>query len=125
MHHIPYLLNILILVPVVAGLIRHTAGAPVSAFDGIADAPVLRMMVASLWAGVLVVSAIALFDPVRFWPVLVFQVIYKALFVVLWCLPIWMGRADGVVPSGPTAVFVVIIALWPFFIVAAQRSGQM
>lgn len=125
MHYIPYVLNILILVPVVAGLIRHPAGEALVAFGGIADAPSLRMLVASLWAGVLVVSALALVDPVRFWPVLVFQVIYKALFVLLWVVPIWMGRAEGVIPSGPTAVFLFIIAVWPFFIVAALRSGQM
>lgn len=125
MHYIPYVVNILILVPVVAGLIRHPAGEALAAFGGIADAPSLRMLVASLWAGVLVVSALALMDPVRFWPVLVFQVIYKALFILIWVLPIWMGRAEEVIPAGPTAVFLFIIALWPFFIVAALRSGQM
>lgn len=125
MHHIPYILNILILVPVVVSLIRHVPGTAVPAFNNIADAPALRMMVAALWSGVLVISAIALIEPVRFWPVLVFQVIYKSLFIVMWVLPIWMGRSDGVIPTGPTTVFLFIIALWPFFIVAALRSGQM
>ena len=125
MHHIPYVLNILILLPVVAGLIRHPAGEALVAFGGFADAPSLRIMVASLWSGVLLISAIALVDPVRFWPVLVFQVIYKTLFILLWVLPIWLGRTEGVIPQGPTAVFVFIIALWHFFIVAAARSGQM
>ena len=73
----------------------------------------------------LVISALALIDPVRFWPVLVFQVIYKSLFILLWVLPIWLGRSEGVIPSGPTAVFLFIIAVWPFFIVAVWRSGQM
>ena len=104
---------------------RWPAGAALAAFGGIADAPSLRIMVASLWSGVLLISAIALVDPVRFWPVLVFQVIYKTLFILLWVLPIWLGRTEGVIPQGPTAVFVFIIALWPFFIVAAARSGQM
>lgn len=125
MHHIPYLANILILAPVVTALIRHPAGAAVPAMGGIPDAPVLRIMIAALWSGVLVVSAIALIDPIRFWPVLAFQVIYKALFIVMWVLPIWAGRSDGVIPTGPTTVFLFIIALWPFFIVAALRSGQM
>lgn len=125
MHYIPYLLNILILAPVVTALIRHPYGAPLPAFNGIADAPALRMMIAALWSGVLVVSAIALTDPIRFWPVLAFQVIYKSLFILMWVLPIWLGRSEGVIPAGPTTVFVIIIALWPFFIVAAQRSGQM
>ncbi len=125
MHHIPYVLNILILVPVVAGLIRHPVGEALAAFGGIADAPALRMLVASLWAGVLVVSALALMDPLRFWPVLLFQVVYKTLFMLLWVVPIWLGRAEGVIPVGPVAVFGFIIAVWPFFIVAAWRSGQM
>lgn len=125
MHHIPYVLNILILVPVVLMLVRHPEGAPLAGFGGVPDAPSLRMLIASLWGGVLVISALALMDPVRFWPVLVFQVIYKSLFILLWVLPIWLGRSEGVIPSGPTAVFLFIIAVWPFFIVAAWRSGQM
>ena len=125
MHLIPYLLNILILAPVVSGLLRHPAGEPVMAFSGASDSPVLRVMIASLWAGVMLISILALFDPQRFWPLLVFQVLYKAIFVVLWCLPIWLGLRAGVVPTGPVAVFVVIILVWPFFIVMALRDVQM
>ncbi len=125
MHHIPYIVNILILAPVVWGMIRMTPGTPVAAFNNIADVPALRMMVASLWAGVLILSAIALWDPQRFWPLLVFQVVYKAFFLAVYCVPIWLGHAQGVIPTGPVGFFVLIVAVWPFFIVMALQSGQM
>ena len=125
MHHIPYVLNILILAPVLLAMFRMTAGGPVDAFGGIADAPSLRMMVASLWAGVLVLSLVALYDPLRFWPLLVFQVVYKSIFLLSFCLPIWLGQAQGVIPTGPVAVFIGIVLVWPIFIVMALQSGQM
>lgn len=124
MHYTPYVLNIAILLPVVASMLRTQHGAPVAAFGGIADAPALRMMVACLWAGVLLMSLIALSDPTRYWPLLAFQVAYKVMFLALYCLPIWLGRETGVIPSGAVAVFIFIIAIWPFFIVMALQSGQ-
>lgn len=125
MHHIPYIANILILLPVVYGMLRAPDGAPVAAFGDIADVPSLRIMVASLWAGVLMTSVIALFDPLQFWPLLVFQVLYKALFIAVFCLPVWRGTKVRVLPQGPVAVFVIIILVWPIFIVMALQSGQM
>ena len=120
MHHIPFVLNILILLPVVAGLLRGS----MEAFPGAPDSAVLRIMVASLWGGVLIVSVVALIAPTIFWPVLAFQVIYKALFVVLWVWPAVLRPEDAAIPWGPTNVFFFIIAVWPFFIAAALRSGQ-
>ncbi len=124
MHHIPYILNIAILAPVVWALIRMSDGESSTVFVGSTDAPVLRFMVASLWGGVMIISAIALVNPVLFWPLLMFQVVYKLLFIVLWCLPIWLGYTSGAVPGGPVSVFIFIIVVWPFFIVMALQSGQ-
>ena len=120
MHHIPYIVNILILIPVVAGLLRGS----IDAFPGATDSAVLRILVASLWGGVLVVSAVALLAPLVFWPVLAFQVIYKAIFVLLWVFPALVRPVDGAISWGPTSVFLFIVVVWPFFIAAAVQSGQ-
>ncbi|MEM6306139.1 MAG: hypothetical protein AAF744_15585 [Pseudomonadota bacterium] len=125
MHHMPYILNVLILAPVLLGMVQMTAHTPVAAFSGVPDQPALRMMVVSLWSGVLVLSLVALYDPLSFWPLLAFQVVYKAIFLAAYCLPIWLGRAEGVIPWGPVGVFIGIILIWPFFIAAALRSAQM
>jgi len=109
----------LILAPVVAGLIRGS----MDAFPGAVNSDVLRIMVASLWGGVLVVSAIALISPVQFWPVLVFQVIYKSIFVLLWVWPAVVRPIDGAIPWGPTGIFMFIIIVWPMFIAAALVAG--
>ena len=125
MHHIPFVLNILILLPVVIGMLTAPNGTPVAAFGGIADAPSLRVMVASLWTGVLVMSAVALINPLAFWPLLAFQFVYKAIFLASFCLPIWLGRAEGVIPHGPVTVFIGIVLIWPFFIVLSLRAVQV
>ncbi|MFC6584878.1 hypothetical protein [Sulfitobacter aestuariivivens] len=70
-------------------------------------------------------SVIALAAPLTFWPLLLFQVIYKTLFLAVFCGPIWLGRSNGVIPVGPVVVFIFIIAVWPFFIVTALQSGQV
>jgi hypothetical protein len=81
-------------------------------------------MVACLWAGVLVMSAIALINPLGFWPLLAFQVVYKVFFLLVFCLPIWLGQQSGVIPTAVAGVFAAIVVVWPFFIVMALQSGQ-
>ena len=120
MHHVPYVLNILILLPVVTGLLRGS----MAAFPGAPDAAVLRIMVASLWSGVMIMSALALIAPLLFWPLLVFQVVYKSVFVILWVWPALVRPDGAAIPWGPVGVFLFIIAVWPFFIAAAFQSGQ-
>jgi len=95
------------------------------AFPGAPDSPVLRILVASLWGGVLVVSVLALLSPLVFWPVLVFQVIYKAIFILLWIWPAFVRPEDATIPWGPGAVFVFIVVVWPFFIAAALAAKPL
>lgn len=117
MHALPHVASVLILAPVLAGLLRSPAGA----FPSTPDAPAMRMMIVALWFGVAACSATALtLGPRAFWPILLFQVVYKAAFLVLYARPI-LARAPDV-PWGPVAVFVPIVALWPFFVSAAIRG---
>ncbi len=117
MHHVPHVANLLILLPVLAGLLR----APDAAFPGTPDAPAMRVMIVALWFGVAACSALALLlGPRPFWPILLFQVVYKATFLALYARPI-LARAPDV-PVGPVAVFGPIVLLWPFFALAAIRA---
>jgi len=70
MRAISYAACILILRPVVTGLLRHPSGQTLDMFGGVPDAPLLRILVVKLWMSVPIRSAIALFDPLRFWPLL-------------------------------------------------------
>jgi len=120
MNHIPYILNIIILLPAIVLVLQ----GKIDVFPQQQDMEVPRMMVASLWLGVLMVSVLALLDPVEFWPVLAFQVIYNAIFGAFWVWPSLMGRSKAAVPWGAVAIFAIMIIAWPFFIAAAWQSGQ-
>lgn len=124
-HHAPCILNAAILLPIVPGLLRQTECAPIAVKGGIGDAPSLRVLVAPLGGGMLICLVLARPDRQRFGPVPAFQVIYKAMFPVLWRLPIRIGRREDAIPPDPTTVFLFIVLVWPFFIVAGLRSGQM
>ena len=120
MHHIPYIANIVILVPVIWTMLRGGHGGATAIVGASGHAPVLQLMVACLWSAILALSVLALTDPQRYWPLLLVQVIYKGMFVALWCVPIWLGRVEGTVPP-LTMVFVLIVLIWPFFIVMPLR----
>lgn len=87
--------NILILMPVVLALVG--TGGPTAVFGpGVADSPVLRTLVASLWGAILVCSGLGLFAPREFVAILLLQVIYKSAWLLAFVLPAW--RAGDPVP---------------------------
>lgn len=114
-----YAANLVILVPVVMALWGQ---APAAVFEGkFSPSPELSGLVASLWFGVLVCSALGLVWPKFFMPVLVFQVIYKATFLALVILPLWRSGGAAAVPWGVTSVFIAIVLLWPIGLWANWR----
>ncbi|MEM8876267.1 MAG: hypothetical protein AAGD23_00205 [Pseudomonadota bacterium] len=109
-----YAANILILLPVVVSLFRVRSIEPLPAFGhcGSADAPV-AFVLASLWGGILMCSALGLFAPVALIPLLIFQVVYKAIYLASFvALAVLRGKHDTV-PIGMVAVFSVIVTVWP------------
>lgn len=116
MLRIPYIINLLILTPVVYNLfvqpdaMRSVFGA------GLIDSPTLRPLVASLWLGVMVCSLVALGMPARFWPLLLFQVVYKAAYLALHVVPLLLRDGVGAIPVGVSVVFAGIVLVWPLFI---------
>ena len=115
-----YGLNILILLPVVGSMLVGANGVTVQAFEHkVGESPGLRLLVASLWAAILLCSAAGLFQPRAFVGVLVLQVIYKSLYLGLFVLPLVRAQGWSAAPQGVTLSFIVIVALWPALIWAA------
>ncbi|WP_297516141.1 hypothetical protein [uncultured Caulobacter sp.] len=118
--------NIVILAPVLTGLLLLRNGPGVPALGGaIAESEGLRLLVASLWGAILVLSAAGLVAPRLFWPVLLLQIVYKSAWLLIYVLPLWRAAGPTAVPWGPTAVFAAIVVLWPMVLAAAARSGAL
>jgi hypothetical protein len=113
-----YIANILILVPVCAGMIA--GGGVSSVFEGkVAESDGLRLMVASLWLGILVASFAGLRWPAFFAPVVLIQIVYKALWLGLFIMP---KLAAGMpVPAGITTVFAAIVLAYPVLLWLSSR----
>jgi hypothetical protein len=116
MLRIPYIINLIILVPVVFTLLVQSDAMRSVFGPGLVDSPTLRPLVACLWLSVLVCSLIALAMPARFWPLLVFQVIYKGAYLALHVIPVLLRDGTGAVPVGVATTFAAIVLIWPFFI---------
>lgn len=116
-----YGFNILLLTPVLYGLVTHQGPGVLVALGGnIANSDGLRWLVISLWSGVAVASAIGLYLPRLFIPLLIFQVVYKSIFLGAYVLPLAV-RGDWInIPFGPTIFFLLIVLAWPFIIARAM-----
>lgn len=106
-----YLANILILVPVCWAMFFGNAMA--SVFQGtVTDSLGLRLLVGSLWAAILSASVFGLFMPVLFAPLLLVQIIYKALWLTLFVLPLVLAGKPA--PWGIASIFAAIVLTYPF-----------
>jgi hypothetical protein len=105
-----YAFNILILVPVCYSMLLGAGVANV--FEGkVIESEGLRLMVGSLWFGILVASIAGLLWPSFFAPVIIVQVIYKTLWLLIFVLPLlYSGKA---VPVGISSVFAFIAVSYP------------
>lgn len=112
--------NILVLVPVVAMLLRGPAGTA-AVFQGtVTDSPGMRALLAALWSSILICSLAGLWQPRLFAPLLAVQVIYKALWLGFYVLPLW--RAGAAIPAGVAVVFLFIVLVWPIILWLTWRT---
>ena len=116
---IAYIANIAILAPVVPAMLF---GAPRGHLFGgdVADSEGLRILVGALWASILLASMAGLVWPQPFWPLLAIQIVYKALWLGLFVLPLW--TSGGAVPWGIAAIFAFIVAVWPILLWLGARQ---
>ena len=112
-----YGFNILVLLPVIFGLAQHRGAGVLAAIGGnVENSDGLRWLLISLWSGVAIASTIGLFLPRLFIALLVFQVAYKVVFLLFYAGPLAVNGQWAQVPIGPSAVFLVIVLVWPFLI---------
>ena len=114
---LPYLLNIIVLLPV--GLMALLGGpeAQRRLFQGkYPDSPGIRTILGSLWTALLIGSILGLFYPVSMSPILLIQVIYKTLWWLVFILPrLSSGRSQEI--HWPMAgLFIFIILTYPWLI---------
>jgi hypothetical protein len=115
-------LNIVILVPVVGSLLLMGSAPTVAVFeDKVPESAGLRLLVASLWAAILVCSVFGLIAPRAFVGVLLLQVVYKSLYLGLFVVPQIRSEGWGSVSWGVSSSFLLIIGLWPALIWAAWK----
>jgi hypothetical protein len=112
-----YIVNIVILIPVVTGLYFRSGTATV--FGGkVAPSDGLRWMVASLYTGILAGSVVGVIWPEEMAPILGLQVLYKAMWLTSYVWPTWRARQP--VPIGLSLAFMVIVVAYPALLVCAM-----
>lgn len=111
---LPYIANIIILVPVVMGTLFNLF--PIA--DGhFPESAGWRLLVGSLWTSILVGSVMGLFNPLIFSPLLLLQVIYKALWLAVYTLPrLISGDPSREIHWAISIIFVLIVLLYPLVI---------
>lgn len=107
--------NILILVPVVYAMIAGRGVA--SVFEGqVQESEGLRLLVASLWSAILLASIAGFWWPRFFAAVLPIQIIYKALWLALFIMPLAMRSGLAGIPLGISVIFFLIVMTYPFIL---------
>lgn len=111
---IPYVANIVILVPVALGSL--TGLLPISR-GHFPESPGWRTITGSLWTGILVCSIAGLFYPIIFAPILLLQVLYKTLWLVFYVLPRLKSAASRKeIHWGMAVSFLLIVIFYPIVI---------
>lgn len=122
---IPYLFNIVILVPVgLLTLLGGAAGGQGVSQGKFAESEGFRTILGSLWTAILVGSILGLFFPVAMSPILVIQVIYKTLWLLVFVLPRLHKRRMNEVPPGIALTFLLIVVSYPWVIPWVQLFGS-
>ena len=112
-----YILNIIILVPV--GLVMLLGGAEGQRrlFQGkYPESAGIRTILGSLWTALLIDSAVGLFHPVSMSPLLLIQVIYKALWWLVFVVPRLASGRTGEVHWGSAGIFLFMLLAYPWVI---------
>ena len=105
--------NILILVPIGFGTLRKASLTDHGVF---AESAGWRTLVGSLWVGILACSALGVVWPSSFAWLLVFQVIYKSVWLLVYAAPRVLAGRRQEIPAGIALSFVGIVLVWPWFI---------
>ena len=108
-----YIFNIAVLFPVALPTLLRLFPTDQTRFEESAG---WRSITGSIWTAILVLSAIGLFAPIRFSPLLVMQVLYKLFWLLAYAVPrLRVGRRQEI-PSGIAVTFLLIVLAYPWVI---------
>lgn len=108
---IPYVANIVILVPVALGTL--TGLLPLSR-GHFPESAGWRTITGSLWTAILVCSIAGFFNPIVFAPILFLQVIYKSIWLIFYVLPrLKDENSRKEIHWGITVSFLLIVIFYP------------
>ncbi|GBO53505.1 hypothetical protein APA_1412 [Pseudanabaena sp. lw0831] len=112
--YFPYFVNIVILVPIAIGTLFNifpVAGGHFAESEG------WRSLVGSLWTAILIGSILGLFHPIAFSPLLLVQVVYKALWLMVYIAPrLIYGDPNHEIHWAISIIFAFIVVLYPLVI---------
>lgn len=108
-----YLANILVLLPIAVPTLLRWWATDQGRFEESAG---WRVTVGAYWTAILLLSVLGLLHPARYVPVLLLQLIYKALWLAVYAAPRAMRRQWRAIPWGITASFAAIVLAWPWVI---------
>jgi hypothetical protein len=118
---LPYVFNILVLIPIgLLTLLGGERGGQLACQGKFPESAGFRTILGSLWTAILIGSVLGLVYPVTMSPLLLIQVIYKTLWLWVFVLPRLLGRRSGEVPWGISLTFLVIVVSYPWVIPWAQ-----
>jgi hypothetical protein len=108
-----YWVNIVVLVPIAVGTVFRLFPTDQARFEESAG---WRVLAGSLWTGILVLSVLGLFQPMRYSPVLLLQIIYKSIWLTVYVAPRLLRGEATKVPWAMAGIFAAIVVIWPILI---------
>jgi hypothetical protein len=114
---LPYICNILVLIPVGLTLPFGGAASRRLVFQGkLPENTEMRTISGSAWTVIVIGSVIGLFHPVSMSPVLLIQVIYNSLWLIVFVVPLLVRGHFGEVNWGIAGTFLFIVLTYPWVI---------
>jgi hypothetical protein len=123
---LPYIFNILVLIPVgLLALLGGERGGQLACQKKFPESEGFRTILGSLWTAILLGSILGLVFPVQMSSLLLIQVIYKSLWLLVFVKPRLSKDKINEVPSGIALVFLVIVLSYPWVIPWWQLFGTL
>jgi hypothetical protein len=115
--YVPYLFNILILVPIgLMTLFGGARGGQIACEGKFPESEGFRTILGSLWTAILIGSLLGLIYPVAMSPLLLIQTIYKTLWLLVYVVPRLASGRSRQVPRGISLTFSAIVVSYPWAI---------
>ena len=121
---LPYVFNILVLVPIgLMTLLGGERGGQLACQGKFSESEGFRTILGSLCTAILIGSVLGLFFPATMSPLLLIQVIYKTLWLLVFVTPRLRTRRFDEIPWGIALTFLVIAVSYPWVIPWGQLFG--